>query len=217
MIGFIAPVFNRFDLFAQMMVTVDMEVRPYVMDNFVHNRGVSGGWNEGMRRALSDGCRYAFITNDDVWFSPGALKCMYDTIVETQAVLVSANQNGVFDTERELFEGADFFCFIVDIPQLISHCGTFDENFFPAYFEDNDMHYRIRLAGRTSYIQPKAVVMHHGSATQNADPNNPVTPPHQFENNRRYFAEKWGGIPGAEEFTNPFRDVNKQVWDWEKR
>jgi len=217
MIGFIAPVLNRFDLFTQMMSSVDMEVRPYIIDNFRENRGVSSAWNEGMKKASNEGCRYAFITNDDVYFSPGALKSMYDTIVETQGVLVSANPNGAFGTELEVFEGADFFCFIVDIPQLISYCGTFDENFFPAYFEDNDMHYRIRLSGRKAYIQPKAVVMHHGSATQYADPNNPVTPPHQFENNRRYFVEKWGGTPGAEQFTNPFRDVNQKLWDWEKR
>lgn len=216
-VALIAPVLNRFDLFTDMMVSVDMEVRPYIMDSYRHGYSCSRAWNEGMERAVKDGYRYAFITNDDVVFHPGSMQAMYDAIVETQGVMVSANQNSAFQLEDPLLEGADFFCFIVDIPQLVSHCGVFDENFRPAYFEDNDMHYRIKLANRKAYINPKAPVRHIGSATQNADPHNPVTPPHQFEENRRYYIEKWGGQPGAETFENPFRDVNMKIWDWNMR
>jgi GT2 family glycosyltransferase len=106
---------------------------------------------------------------------------------------------------------------MIDIPQLLSACGTFDENFRPAYFEDNDMRYRIKLSGLKSYIHTEAVAHHYGSQTQYADRNNPVCPPHMFEENRRYYIEKWGGQPGQEVCTTPYGSPNHTIKDWDRR
>lgn len=43
--------------------------------------------------------------------------------------------------------------------------GGFDEGFFPAYFEDTDLCFRIRSAGFRVLYVPQAVVIHHESAT----------------------------------------------------
>ena len=41
----------------------------------------------------------------------------------------------------------------------------FDEGFFPGYFEDVDLCFRLRRAGWDSVIEPKSVVLHKESAT----------------------------------------------------
>jgi len=213
-IALIIPVLSRFDLFTRLMYSVDCDVRPYVIDNYVHNTGVSGAWNEGMRRALADGYEYAIITNDDVTFEKGAIEEIYSILKETDATLVSANQNMWFKGDERYVPGADFFCFGINIPKLINNCGSFDENFFPAYFEDNDMHRRMNLVGAKGYVARHAVAWHVGSATQNADPANPNCSGEQFGQLREYFIRKWGGQPGQEVFERPFNDETKDIWDW---
>ena len=171
-----------------------------------------------MRRSLELGNNYALITNDDAVFTPNAIKEMYEFMkYKSNAVLVSPNQNRVDPNGGPLEGEADFFCFIVDIKRLTERVGWFDENFFPAYFEDNDMHLRIGLAGEKSYILSNVQVNHVGSATQNFDPGSPVVPPHMFDKNKYYFVEKWGGQPGGHQYHNPFNNPENDVKHWVKR
>lgn len=213
-IALIVPVLKRFDLFTELMASVDYEVKPYIIDNWKNNRGCAGAWNEGMRRAILDGYDYAVISNDDVTFEPGCIKQMHKTLMETDATIVSANHNFQDKSTEKLYENISLFCFAVNIPKLINSCGSFDENFYPAYFEDNDMHYRMKLAGAKGYINRRAIAWHVGSGTQNADPENPVVPSQRFEQLRSYYVQKWGGVPGEEKYTNPFNDPNKPIWEW---
>jgi len=119
-IPLIMPCLNRFDMFTEAIETVDTPILPIVIDQWRGNRGVSGAWNEGMKRVLNSNMRYAIVSNDDVKFAPGAMRKIYNTLVETGAALVSPTQRrrplqltGVdHDTLRE---GADFFCFAIDI------------------------------------------------------------------------------------------------------
>lgn len=215
-IALIVPVLSRFDLFAGLIRSIDVPVRPIIIDNWNHNRGVAAAWNEGMDWAWNDGYRYAIIANDDSYFHPGTINRIYNSITNTDAILVSPNPNNQY-ASNGLIEGADFFNFIIDVPALISNCGYFDENFTPAYFEDNDMHYRIKLSSCKSYIDTDATAYHYGSQTQYFDRNNPVCPPHQFENNRRYYIEKWGGEPGRETCLTPYGSPNHTIKDWDRR
>ena len=214
-LALIVPVLSRFDLFAELMESVDYPVLPIVIDNWNHNRGVAAAWNLGMNKALDMGCRYAIIANDDSRFAPNAIMKNVLAMKETGGVLVSFCQNGD-GLSNELPEGADFFNFMIDIPQLIDKCGYFDENFMPAYFEDNDMHRRIILSDAKSYVNMGAVAYHRGSATQNSDPYNPVCHPTQFNVNKQYFILKWGGMPGQEVYTHPYNDLNYSIRDWRK-
>lgn len=217
-LSLIVPVLNNFKVFAEMMASVDYIVQPIILDNWNNNRGVAASWNEGMRKSLELGNNYALITNDDAVFTSGAIKEMYDFIkYKSNAVLVSPNQNGGTVSNGPVENGADFFCFLVDIKKLVENVGWFDENFIPAYFEDNDMHRRLILSGLKHYILPDINVGHVGSATQNFEPGNPVCPPQQFETNRAYFIEKWGGQPGNEQYSHPFNNPENDIKYWEKR
>jgi GT2 family glycosyltransferase len=214
-IPLIVPVLNRFDLFTEMIESVDTSIRPYVLDNWRSNRGVAASWNEGMRRAMADGHRYAVITNDDVQFTPGALIEMYGSLRASGAVSMSANQNGAYP-KQGITVGIDFFCLAVDMEQLVERCGWFDENFIPAYFEDNDMSYRMELAGAQRLLNTEAIVNHTGSATQFLHgEENGICSHFQFEKNRSYYNYKWSALaPGYEFSEHPYRDESMSFKEW---
>jgi hypothetical protein len=218
-IALVVPVLNRFDMFTEMMETVDTPVQLFVIDQWRNNRGVSWAWNEGMRRARSAGYKHAVIANDDLKFRPGSLRGIYDAIVDTGATLVSPNQQrhparvGTYE-DMGIRSGADFFCFAIDIEQTVSGAGWFDEQFFPAYFEDNDMHRRMRLAGLTSLIHTGHIVFHEGSMTQKFDKKNPNVDGAKFEAVRSYYDLKWGGTPEHESYNTPFNRPELTVRDW---
>jgi GT2 family glycosyltransferase len=214
LIPVVVPVLSRFDLFAGFIKSIDVEFKPIIIDNWVYNRGVAASWNEGMRNVIINKYRYALISNDDVILNPGTINKLYDSMIETGACIISANPNGKFESSGLLKNEEDFFCFMVDVPQLINNCGIFDENFYPAYFEDNDMRYRMKLANVKSYLNTDAIAFHYGSATQNADMSNRIVSDKQFQVNEKYFFDKWGGLPWEETYLTPFNDSSKNIWDW---
>lgn len=217
-IALIVPVLKRFDLFTKLMNSVDVEIRPYVIDNYNVNRGVAAAWNIGIRKALEDGYEYAIISNDDVVFEKESIKKIYECMIETGAVAISANPNNSINSESgTLSIGCDFFCFMININKLVEVCGYFDENFHPAYFEDNDMLYRIKLSGEKYYIKTDAPAYHFGSATQNSNPNAKVCPDNVFKSLQAYFKIKWGGLPNEETFSNPFNNSENSIKYWEKK
>jgi GT2 family glycosyltransferase len=50
---------------------------------------------------------------------------------------------------------------------LFTELGGFDESFMPAYYEDSDLAFRVRKAGRKVLYQPHSVIVHHMSVTTN--------------------------------------------------
>ncbi len=83
--------------------------------------------------------------------------------------------------------------------------GPFDEGFYPAYFEDNDYRYRLKLAGHEVVRVPGCTYDHVGSATLKAKRSHEqVRHWEDFARNRARYVAKWGGLPGEETFAVPF-------------
>lgn len=91
--------------------------------------------------------------------------------------------------------------------------GEFDEVFAPAYFEDNDYHYRIKLAGMLAITHPAAMFYHYASRTNTeaAENGKPIMSNGMFENNRARYVGKWGGLPGHESFDHPFNNSERDI------
>lgn len=100
-------------------------------------------------------------------------------------------------------EHPHFSAFMLSLEQY-QKVGEFDENFKPAYFEDNDYHYRIELLGKKAIVLPTAMFYHYGSRTQNEAKTKPIVTSDLFEANRDYYVKKWGGVPGREQYKTPF-------------
>ena len=71
---------------------------------------------------------------------------------------------------------------------LFTQLGGFDEMFLPAYYEDADLGFRVRQAGKRVMYQPASVVVHHLSVTTNdaAQRKNKL-----IGINRERFVERW--------------------------
>jgi len=215
-VGLCVPVLVNFEGFAKLMQSVDRTVRPYVIPNWGDNLGVSGGWNEGLRAAIRDKQDYLFIMNDDIVMQPLAMQRMMWGIGDGHDLVTAFNTRDEDYSHlgsTQYIESPDYSCFVVDPLQFVMKFGYFDENFTPAYFEDNDMNYRIKLAGGSDRKCTSAPMYHAGSVTQNWG-GVPHVSSEMFEDNREYYRQKWGGVPGEEKFITPFNDPNKTIKDW---
>jgi hypothetical protein len=90
--------------------------------------------------------------------------------------------------------------------------GLFDENFVPAYFEDNDFDYRCRLA-EVPFTGLPAGMSHKISSTLRSSKHYQDANSYTFPLNREYFRQKWGGSPYREVFTTPFNGGGS-IKDW---
>ena len=75
--------------------------------------------------------------------------------------------------------------------RLFGELGGFDPRYAPAYYEDTDLAFAVRAAGRRVYYQPAATIVHFEGATSGTDESAGVKR-HQAVN-RSTFAAKWAG------------------------
>jgi len=149
---------------------------------------VSASWNYLMKRGHELGYKRVLILNDDVYL--GGNRIDIGKIIKAYY-------------HADLIKGTKDFC--VFILTVFAHqmYGKFDENFKPAYFEDNDFLYRLKLAGAyvitTELLDPEIyrnsmTIMKDRSLNDN------------FQKNQDYYISKWGNLPNKETFKEPFID-----------
>lgn len=209
-----------------------IEAGKLVSNLFCHQRneerwGFQKSVNFGVEDAWERGYDFAFICNNDIIVHPeaiwrlverfkassddekfknvGMVTCMDVRSETTPDLITSMNAK-----EKEGVEEAphpNFSAFMVS-RQMWDAVGQFDELYAPAYFEDNDYHYRMDLFGYDAIVHPPALFFHYGSGTQNEadEKGQPIVPGPQFEKNKAAYAKKWGGVPGAETFDRPYDD-----------
>jgi GT2 family glycosyltransferase/glycosyltransferase involved in cell wall biosynthesis len=78
---------------------------------------------------------------------------------------------------------------------LFRDLGGFDMRYAPAYYEDTDLAFAVRAAGRRVYYQPAAVVVHFEGRTSGTSVESGIKR-HQ-EINRGAFLDKWRGVLAA--------------------
>lgn len=204
----IVPVMKNFKGFTQLIQSVTEPIVPIVLNNWDTNHGVSKAWNRGIKAAIDKGCEYAVVCNDDVILSPGLLPKLTRRL-EGNVVLVSPrNTTGVGHPR-----GLNFWCYAIRPESFVDRFGTFDENFSPAYFEDDDMAYRIRIAGG-QIVNTPFEAYHAVMGTQAMDPDTPVVSRDVWDRNERYYAQKWGGPGGQEKYRIPFNRMGMTIKDW---
>ena len=152
------------------------------------NRGFAGSVNEAIRQNISR--PYWIISNFDLYAEPG----------EWSRILESL---GTFEYGANYGSGPDEYGLFMLTPAAVKNIGLFDENFYPAYFDDNDYRYRAKLARCPLFSFPVKYT-HETSSTINDNAfykrKNNVT----YRQLGQYYISKWGGVPGREEFKSPF-------------
>lgn len=181
-----------------------------------HNIGCAGAWNYGMRYLFKNPkINHIAILNNDILLHPDCLDRLYYKQLSSGLPLISAidmakecdEPHDIFKLpipEKEtLSENPEFSCFMISRKAFCT-IGAFDEKFYPAYFEDNDYHYRIKLSKQRAVKLNTAMYYHFGSRTMkdNEAIGNIVNT--YYLQNERYYIEKWGGKPGKEKNAIPF-------------
>lgn len=195
------PVLNRPDLLYEMLNSTNHEIgRVVIVDNGDvvpdiandnvrvispgHNLGVSASWNLIIKSTPT--APWWLFTNSDIVFAEADLS-------RVAAFMDAGGDAAVLGTYAVLAVSAT----------TLERVGWFDENFAPAYYEDNDFDYRCRLAGIEVAALPAAYV-HHTSSTINSSPSYAQQNQLTFLPNGNYYRDKWGGEPMAETYTTPF-------------
>lgn len=168
------------------------------------NRGVSRSWNEGVLEAYAAGVDVVIVANDDVVPAPGDI----DRVAAKAArcrdryIVTCAGRNERLGRDLPSL-GYSFFAVN---PVALETIGCFDENFFPAYCEDQDYARRAALAGLAEENCADTAVVHAGSAAIFASPELALQNRATHSRNMQYYRDKWGGEAGWERYSTPFGD-----------
>lgn len=181
-----------------------------------HNVGVSSAWNMGLDFAFNSlKCETCIILNNDILLLPTTLSTMQVDLKKEGIGLATAfNMSANLPSEKEFFaliekpegnyiEEPDFSCFGIN-KKCYETVGPFDENFYPAYFEDNDYHYRMRQSKLTATKNRENHYWHYGSKSIKIDQDTAEWLGYCYGLNADYYEKKWGGSPGKEIHTTPF-------------
>lgn len=121
-----------------------------VKESPVGNMGVAASWN-WIAKTMPDEPAWLMV-NEDAWFLPGYLEkiCRCTDANPNEPIIYLNNSNA-------------YYCFVWTKAGR-ERCGLFDENFWPAYYEDNDMRVRHRMMGieKFVYALPDLPPLPHG-------------------------------------------------------
>lgn len=202
------PTYNRADLLMPSLMKYILrdfkDVDIHIIDNgnqnidflnnicnniFLHkedeNLGVAGSWNRLCELIFQD-YEYALILNDDVYLGYNK-----DYVIE------KINQY----PDTLITSYASWSMFIIS-KTLYNHVGEFDEIFYPAYYEDSDYMYRMKILGlkhsADQSLNPQIlrISMTHELAPDMVN--------EAMQVNRLRYIEKWGNSPLLETFTSPY-------------
>jgi GT2 family glycosyltransferase len=168
------------------------------------NRGISRSWNDGILCGYGEGADVVVVANDDIVFGPGDLDRIAEAAAgDRGAFIVSCA--GPHTGYGVRLPSHGYACFAIN-PIALEEIGCFDENFFPAYCEDQDYSRRAQLAGLREANCPLTEVAHEGSGTIRRDAQLRQANKLSQLKNQEYYRRKWGGDAGAESFGSPFDD-----------
>lgn len=206
----------------------DLDKREYITIIYNNtNIGCASAWNQGIRAAIEENnIDYAVILNNDILLHKD---CIDNMLLEMRVgcfPLVSAfdvckdcaKPFDVLDLkipfQRFIVDAPEFSCYALDVKLLDKlkerekdveeYSGLFDQKFYPAYFEDNDFHYRLKLAGMRAVKTNTALYYHYGSRTIKENEEVGIISNTFYLTNQQRYIEKWGAKPGKEKFKIAF-------------
>jgi hypothetical protein len=211
---------NVFKRLAEFVNASNTAFHPYGV-----NRGLARSWNDGIRLFRREGGDILLILNDDPFFYDGAFDEYVDFILSTKGSVPDFGLISVLGLETGPGDVADFGDALVigsgaalgtSLSQALScaaigeaaiaKVGYFDQNFWPAYLEDNDYARRLGLAGLPHLGDTRTLLEHNRSLTLRSGFRLRQRHTERWKRTREYYLRKWGGFPGSERFASPFDD-----------
>ncbi len=154
------------------------------------NTGFCHAVNVGIRQAQTP---YVILLNNDTKVEPEFVKALYEAVCRDEKIFSVSARMLMWDRPDLIDDAGDRYCVLgwaygrgkgkpaenynapVEIfaacggaaiyrKELLERIGLFDEQHF-AYLEDIDIGYRARIYGYRSVYEPRAGVLHYGSAS----------------------------------------------------
>lgn len=169
------------------------------------NKGCGPSWNYIIKNSEGPW----LIVGSDIALLPGSLKAFDETLEK--------------NPDADMIFGDGYNVFLM-MKTGLDKIGDFDENFYPAYYEDIDHWRRATLVSARLIGVPGFQRLHgdstdpndssKGSNTVRANPRlnrkNVIT----MTNNHAYYVKKWGAEQTKETFKTPYnRDVPVTYWE----
>lgn len=175
---------------------------PYVVGKHVHlrrNLGVARSWNIGLTNMYDTSDDYLVVCSQSIVFGPDGAENLRASVVGTEWGTEYAGMGWHLNAFSSKF--ASWF-------------GFFDENFWPAYFEDTDALYRMGLLGIPSprengLSRPQFQIDAECSMVAGALTDGVAAV--DFDQLRLYYTSKWGGEQGREKYKKPFGNRRSKV------
>jgi GT2 family glycosyltransferase len=150
------------------------------------NLGVAKSWNAIMDYADKMKATHVLMLNDDIVLGRK----------EHEIKMLIKN-----NPDADFINSFHNWCSYILRVDSWKKAGKFDEEFFPAYFEDNSFDYKMTLMGAkktwTSFLDP---LVYRNSMTIAKEPNLN----NRFQQNREMYIQMWGGLPTEEKYITKF-------------
>jgi GT2 family glycosyltransferase len=158
------------------------------------NYGVARSFNRFMHNCND----YIIISNDDVTFLKDTIERLVNAAESNPKELMFCPE-GPRDWNWSLF---------LQKKRSLMEIGSYDEFFYPAYWEDSDYRWRMKLKGYEPFIVDSCYYSHVGGATAEAIQK---TGEHCDNADKldAYYKLKWGGDRYAECYRLPFNLISK--------
>jgi len=216
------PILNRDDLLVRCLDAIDLDAGVVVINNnsvdpalsarveslrgpnvsIAHqqrNLGVAASWNLLLREARNRNLAQLIVGSNDTFLCPGALELALQR----------------FRQRPDAIWHIHAWNFFVAPTAIVETVGWFDENFYPAYKEDQDYSYRCLLAGVERLdVSSEPLATHLGSQTIASDEEYAIHNGNtHFNWNLAHYRMKWGGDAGSETYRTPYNKPDKD-WAW---
>lgn len=189
------------------------------------NLGYSKGNNLGIKEALTKDYEYLGLLNNDILFTPDWLintvnifqedenLGMVSPRIQKKCNLTPKNYLEGYKKYLSKFKGKykqvlePLFCCVIVKKEVVEKIGLMDENFSPAFFEDNDYCFRVMYNGYVSAYSNLSFVYHNHSTTSKSVPKDII------ERNKKYFFKKHplGKYIWEHKRTNLIKDMIKYI------
>lgn len=151
-----------------------------------NNLGVSASWNMLIDYADKINATHVLVLNDDIYLGR----------TEHEVKMIIKN-----NPSADFINSFQNWCSFILKIDMWKKAGKFDEEFYPAYFEDNSFDYKMTLVNAekswTSFLDP---IVYRNSMTIAKDPSLNQ----RFAQNRQLYIDMWGGIPTEEKYKTKF-------------
>ena len=192
--------------------------RKGILLNIFENRGLARSWNDAIAMSTEYGCRDFLILNDDLFFYEGGynkLMGFYHQTINGNAPYGIITALGR-ETGNSPLAGTDqpqsFACSVLT-RHAISRVGYFDENFFPAYFEDSDYVARMKRSHLETALLKEVIIEHARSSSLRASDKIRDQYSLHWKRNEEYYNSKWGGgLSKNGEYSYPFNDPSANLF-----